>query len=118
MHVRQIDALGRLTAVTEDPSGLNYLTSYTNDPLDNLVSVSQNGSRMRVFSFDSLSRLTSSMNPESGTLTYIYNANGNVSSRKDARNIAAWLRPLFRKDWVVYAKLCWFSLKWRGGALR
>jgi YD repeat-containing protein len=82
VHVRQIDALGRLTAVTEDPSGLNYLTSYTNDPLDNLVSVSQNGSRMRVFSFDSLSRLTSSMNPESGTLTYIYDANGNVSSRK------------------------------------
>jgi YD repeat-containing protein len=41
----------------------------------------------RSFSYDSLSRLTSAFNPESGTLGYTYDAIGNLSTRKDARSI-------------------------------
>ena len=81
------DALGRLTSVWEAPSGFNYLTNYTHDPLGNLLSVNQSGSRARTFTYDSVSELLTAANPESGTITYSYDADGNVSARKDARSI-------------------------------
>ena len=37
--------------------------------------------RPRSFVYDSLSRLTSATNPESGTITYGYDANGNLKTR-------------------------------------
>jgi RHS repeat-associated protein len=80
------DSLGRLTSVYEDPSGLNYQTSYTYDVLDNLTTVTQ-GVQTRTYVYDSLKRLTSSTNPESGTMTLGYDSNGNVTTRLDARNI-------------------------------
>jgi YD repeat-containing protein len=91
------DGLGRMTGVWEDPNGLNYPTSYTYDALDNLLSVTQSGSRQRTFSYDSLSRLTSANNPESGLICYAvysggacqyqggYDANGNLLTKTDAR---------------------------------
>ena len=81
------DGLGRLTQVTEDPGGLGYVTSYSYDALDNLTAVTQ-GSLTRSFHYDSLSRLTSATNPESGTVNYSnYDGNGNLLTRTDARNI-------------------------------
>jgi RHS repeat-associated protein len=41
--------------------------------------------RPRWFTYDSLSRLLTATNPESGTLTYTYDVNSNVTSKKDAR---------------------------------
>jgi RHS repeat-associated protein len=84
------DALGRLTAVYEDPAGLNYQTSYSYDVLDNLTSVSQ-GVQTRTFVYDSVKRLTSATNPESGAVTYGYDANGNLTTRIDARSITTTL---------------------------
>lgn len=87
------DALGRLTNVWEDPAGLNYETDYQYDALDNLLNVTQKGGstqanwRVRSFAYDSLSRLLSATNPESGTILYGYDLNGNVISKKDARGI-------------------------------
>jgi RHS repeat-associated protein len=89
------DGLGRLTRVWEDPSGNNFETDYQYDALDNLLCVHQKGSdttadktctdpslpaawRPRNFVYDSLSRLTSATNPESGTITYKYDADGNL----------------------------------------
>ena len=71
----QTDGLGRLTAVLEAPtaSGYNYETDYTYDPLNNLLSVAQQGGasssnwRNRSFIYDSMSRVTSANNPESGS---------------------------------------------------
>jgi RHS repeat-associated protein len=83
----QTDGLGRLTSVWEDPTALNYQTNYTYDALDDLVTVVQNSSRNRNFTYDSLKRLTSASNPESGTVSYVYDADGNVLTKKDARNI-------------------------------
>ena len=110
------DTLGRLTSVVEAPSGLDYSTTYTRDALDNLTSVTQGGQTpctsngtavSRSFVFDSLSRLTSSCNPESGTTTYTYPTASSLCSgdpstvctRTDARNITttyAYNDPLNR----------------------
>lgn len=75
------DALGRLAQVTEDPTtgGLNYLTAYTYDVLGNLRTVTQGTQPARVFTYNSLSRLTLASNPESGNVSYAYDAAGNLT---------------------------------------
>jgi RHS repeat-associated protein len=84
------DALGRLTQVTEDPTsgGYNYQTTYGYDALGNLLTVSQ-GAQTRTFAYDSLSRLKSATNPESGTVNYTYDAAGNLQTKTDARGVTA-----------------------------
>ena len=83
--------------VFEDPTGLNYETDYTYNVLDDLLCVGQKGTnagtfstncaanpaswRPRSFAYDSLSRLTSATNAESGTITYSYDPNGNLTSK-------------------------------------
>jgi RHS repeat-associated protein len=83
------NALGRLTAVWEDPAGLNYETDYQYDVLGNLLRVDQKGSapadstqwRTRLFTYNSLSQLLTANNPESGTITYSYDADGELLSK-------------------------------------
>lgn len=102
-----IDGLGRLKEVYEDPSGVNYLTSYTYDPLSNLVKVDQ-GSQYRYFKYDSLSRLRRARNPEQDnysslneydpvttnsqwSMGYQYDDNGNLTQKTDSRGITSTL---------------------------
>jgi RHS repeat-associated protein len=77
------NSLGYLTQVFEDPSGLDYETDYTVDPLGNTLTVNQKGGnsnssywRTRTYYYDFLSRLTQSIDPEAGTVNYYYDANG------------------------------------------
>ena len=63
-----------------------YSTSYAYDALDDLETVAQ-GSQTRTFVYDSLKRLTSATNPESGQTSYTYDPNGNMLTREDARII-------------------------------
>ncbi len=73
-----------------------WVTQYAYDILGNLLCAVQKATdttqfttcaaasstwRPRSFAYDSLSRLTSASNPESGTITYQYDANSNLSSR-------------------------------------
>ena len=101
------DALGRLIQVFEpDASGsLVNETDYQYDALDNLTCVEQRGGvtgtgcasppssdstspwRIRRFTYNSLSQLTSATNPESGTINYTYDADGNLLTKADARGI-------------------------------
>jgi YD repeat-containing protein len=81
----QTDGLGRLTNVWEDPASLDYETVYTYDTLGDLLTVVQGGSHNRTFVYDSLKRLTSSTNPETGTVTYTYDPDSNVATKLDAR---------------------------------
>jgi YD repeat-containing protein len=82
------DGLGRLKEVYENPNSLNYLTSYEYDVLDDLTKVIQVTTHpARVFVYDSLKRLASASNPESGTVTYLYDDNGNLTKKTDARGI-------------------------------
>jgi YD repeat-containing protein len=80
------DALGRLTRVYENPNGFpitGFLTTYEYDVSDSLTKVIQDNSQQppRVFVYDSLKRLTSANNPESGTINYQYDSNGNLTFR-------------------------------------
>ena len=106
-HWQQVsDGLGRLTAVLEpDTSNTPDLeTDYGYDVLGNLVRVDQwggskgsSGDRVRTFSYDLLSRLITSSNPENGTVCYGvwsgsncvngYDANSNLVKKTDARGI-------------------------------
>jgi RHS repeat-associated protein len=114
-RVSQVDGLGRLISVCEvtsatqlgssgtpvacgqDISATGFLTTYGYDPLDNLLSVTQNGLNQRLFNYDSLSRVTSATHPESGSTSYTYNSDTNCSapnsfagllvSKVDARGI-------------------------------
>src|SRR6267142_2035281 len=112
----RVDGLGRLVEV-DDPNSPTatvassgcpgtgepiWVTSYSYDTLGNLKQVLQNGSHRRNFTFDSLSRLLCSSNPESstaacptpdpgtytiGTTRHSYDPSSNVATKKDARNI-------------------------------
>jgi RHS repeat-associated protein len=61
-------------------------TLYQYDALGNLLRVDQKGTaptdstqwRTRTFTYDSLSRLLTATNPESGTISYAYDADGNL----------------------------------------
>jgi RHS repeat-associated protein len=81
------DGLGRVTSVWEAPTTYNFETVYAYNTLNDLLSVTQEGGssssnwRSRSFVYDSLSRLTSAYNPESGTIAYAYDLNGNETSK-------------------------------------
>jgi RHS repeat-associated protein len=87
------DSLGRLVMLTEAPdaSGYGYETYYEYNTLGGLTKVIQGKAgqtqQTRTFSYDSLSRLKSSTNPESGTVTYEYNPDGSLKKRVDARHV-------------------------------
>ncbi len=84
-----VDGVGRLAQVVEDPGSsphLAYLTSYAYNALDDLTSVTQ-GSQTRTFAYDSLKRLSQAVNPESGTISYTYDSDGNVLTKTDSRSI-------------------------------
>jgi len=102
---RSSDGLGRLVQV-EEPNGTTAAasmeTDYLYDGLNNLASVTQqgngsSGTRARSFSYNSLSQLITSNNPETGTICYGvwsgsncvngYDANGNLTAKTDARSI-------------------------------
>lgn len=111
---RTTDALGRLTKVLEPDGSTNITaaptveTDYTYNALNDLITVNQHGltnTLTRTFTYDSLSRLVCSANPEihvatcpatasstytPGTIAYSYDADGNLISKiAPAPNAAA-----------------------------
>jgi YD repeat-containing protein len=76
----------------KDPSGPSldhnvFVTQYTYDTLGNLTQITQKGDpavtpssqwRIRNFAYNSLSQLLTATNPESGTITYSYDLDGNL----------------------------------------
>jgi RHS repeat-associated protein len=74
------------TTVSPIDPALAMRTLYAYDALGNLIRVDQKGTaptdsmqwRTRTFTYDSLSRLVTASNPESGTISYSYDADGNL----------------------------------------
>jgi RHS repeat-associated protein len=104
----ETDALGRLIRVWEPDAtqSLVHVTRYQYDALNNLLCVHQKSTdatpdkacgdatvpaawRERRFTYNSLSQLLAAYNPESGTISYAYDADGNLTSKTDARSIVA-----------------------------
>lgn len=95
---RTQNALGQMTHVFE-PNGTSPTpsmeTDYYYDMLNNLLGVDQWGGAIgasgaraeRAFMYDSLSRLVTSSNPETGVTSYGYDPNSNLTSRLDARGV-------------------------------
>jgi RHS repeat-associated protein len=89
-RVSQVDGLGRLATVCEVTSGAlsgpggtpsacgqdvartGFLTTYSYDAMGNLLGVTQGALAARTFTYDSLSRLLTSINPETGSTNYVY----------------------------------------------
>ncbi len=82
----ELDALGRIARAFEasHATDYNYQTTYAYDVNDNLTQVVQ-GVQTRTFNYNSLSRLTSTHNPENGTVQYWYDGNGNMVLKIDPR---------------------------------
>jgi YD repeat-containing protein len=80
------DAFGRIVQVSENPGGSpEYLATYEYYATGNLKTVTQSEVRPtqaavnpRSFTYDMLGRLKTATNPESGLISYEYDANGNV----------------------------------------
>jgi RHS repeat-associated protein len=83
---------GTTAACGQDIAGTGFLTTYQYDALGDVLQVNQAGIAPRTFAYDSLSRLTSAGNPESGTICYGtysagacqgngYDANGNLLTK-------------------------------------
>jgi len=90
------DAFGKLVRLDEpdkdtgslgDVSNPVQATSYDYDVLGNLLHVTQGSQPQRIFTYDSLSRLSTAYNPESGTVSYQYDNNGNLRYKTDARPV-------------------------------
>src|SRR5882762_10171784 len=77
------DGFGRMMEADEpDATGsLTVATCYSYDLNNNLIAVLQNSSRQRAFTYNLLSQLLTAGNPESGTITYSYDNNGNVQTK-------------------------------------
>lgn len=99
------DALGRVTDVYEDPSGVNYQTTYNYDVLDNVVKITS-GTQQRFFMYDSMKRLIRTKSPEQSAnaglaltdpisgnsawcMAYQYDSNGNLTQKTDARGVVS-----------------------------
>ena len=106
-----VDGLGRLTQVSEGSAG--YITAYPYDGLGNLLCAEQHGGvggtgcssspssdatspwRVRRFTYDSLSRLLTSKNPETGQtpISYSYDADGDLLTKTNTRGITISYSP-------------------------
>jgi YD repeat-containing protein len=120
---RASDGLGRLVSVIEPIAGE---TDYSYNALDDLLTVTQKGvagaeaARSRSFTYDSLGRLLTASNPETGTVCYGtwsggsigsgscqngYDLNGNLIAKTDARGVTISYAydALNRLLWKSYA---------------
>ena len=107
-RISDLLGLRRMLELGTSANPINYQTDYGYDTLGNLTSVDQAGDGttthvQRQFSYNSLSQLVTSRNPETGTICYGewgnplhggapaclggYDANGNLLAKADARNV-------------------------------
>jgi RHS repeat-associated protein len=81
----EITTLAGNGACAQTTAATGYWTKYAYDVLGNLLTVSQNAqssTQSRTYTYDSVSRLTSETNPETGTITYAYDTDATCGTSK------------------------------------
>lgn len=101
-RISRFDAIGNITETWEltsagdgtvifgDTALRGLKTTFSNDPLGNLVKIDQ-GRQRRIFNYDSLSRMVQAVSPEAGATTFRHDANGNITLRTDARGVGTYM---------------------------
>src|SRR5262249_47882021 len=79
------NAFGNKVAEQYVTGGTTYQTTYTYDPLQNLVGTTDANGNTWANAYDSLGRTTAANDPHLGLWTTAYDANGRVISRTDAK---------------------------------
>ncbi len=79
---------GQILKVIEEDSNGNWgpETVYSYDIPGRLIQILQ-GVQVRTYGYNSLGRKIAETNPESGTVTFVYDDNGNVTQKTDARGV-------------------------------
>lgn len=95
----EYDSLRRLTSICEITSATGsgtcaqtsaatgYWTQYTYDPMNHVTGVTQNAqlsgsNQTRSYFYDSMGRMTSEVNPETGSTTYVYDTDSTCGTSK------------------------------------
>ena len=99
-HVREYNG-------TATPRTLAASTFYQYDALDRLNRVTDANGNVTTMGFDSLGRKTSMIDPDMGTWSYDYYANGSLKWQLDAKN---------QKLWFGYDALDRLTTTWRDGS--
>ncbi|MGH9631655.1 MAG: RHS repeat domain-containing protein, partial [Bryobacteraceae bacterium] len=86
-----MDAMGNLVRVHEpNPAGGEFLTYYTYDVLNHLTQVTMprgGTTQTRTWVYNAKQQVQSVTMPETGTVSYIYNTDGTVATKTDAKGI-------------------------------
>ncbi|MEK6925922.1 MAG: toxin TcdB middle/N-terminal domain-containing protein [Nanoarchaeota archaeon] len=73
-----MNAYNQIVAIREYNQNQTYITKYTYDSSDNLLSITDSLNNTWNYTYDSLSRKTSMKDPDTGISNYSYDANGNL----------------------------------------
>ncbi len=80
-----MDAFNNITEVDEHNNGSTYTTTYQYDPLDNLTKITDANSNNFTFTYDTLGRKVTEVDPDMGTWTYTYDGVDNLLTKTDSR---------------------------------
>ncbi|MBK7078323.1 MAG: VCBS repeat-containing protein [Myxococcales bacterium] len=80
-----VDARGRVVAITRLSSGGNQTTTYTYDLLSRLTGVQDARGNAWTYTYDTLGRRLTVRDPDLGTWSYGYDAKGQLVSQTDAK---------------------------------
>ncbi len=92
-QIKQVqDAYGQITEIHEFNSVTPYVTKYSYDAASQLLNITDNEQNTFKFSYDTLGRKTSLIDPDLGIWNYSYDAAGNLITQKDNRSTAITLQ--------------------------
>ncbi|MFH0971271.1 MAG: toxin TcdB middle/N-terminal domain-containing protein [Candidatus Micrarchaeota archaeon] len=106
-----LDAYGQIKEVHEFNGTAEFITKYDYNIAGQLIQITDNENNPFLFTYDTLGRKISMLDPDLGAWTYSYDAAGNLISQTDARGITIEMeydglnRPIFRysgSDLVFY----------------
>jgi len=82
-----MDAYNNIVEVDEHNNGSTYTTTYTYDSLNNLTKITDANSNQFTFTYDTLGRKVTEVDPDMGTWSYTYDGVDNLLTKTDNRGI-------------------------------